>query len=51
VNVPDLTVVIQQAPDSDMALVHDDDLELLVDAVRLFFHRLSHYRAHTPVVT
>jgi hypothetical protein len=30
---PALTGVTQQAPDCDMVLVHDDDLEFLADAV------------------
>ena len=32
---PALTGVTQQAPDCDMVLVHDDDLEFLADAVSL----------------
>ena len=37
--------VEQQAPDCDMALVHDNDLEFLVDEVRLF-HALWRCYSH-----
>jgi hypothetical protein len=35
-----LTEVVQQAPDCDMALVHDDDLVYIEDGVRYLFDEL-----------